>query len=54
MANRKRPHFVGLWLSEAGLASVEDVAERESLGKSDVLRLLLAYAVRRMPKGWRP
>lgn len=54
MINRTRPNFTGLWQSDAGKASIEAIATREGLSKSGALRLLLAYALPRMPKGWRP
>lgn len=36
------------------IAAVEQIGEREGETKSEVARLLLSYAVPRMPEGWRP
>lgn len=36
------------------IKAVEKVAEREGENKSEAARLLLSYAVPRMPEGWRP
>ena len=54
MTNRKRPRFVGVWLSDVGLDSVDEKAKTESMSRSSMLRLMIAFAIRRMPKGWRP
>lgn len=54
MTNRRRPHFTGLWLSDTGRDGLDDLAKQERLSRSATLRLLLAYAIRTMPKGWRP
>lgn len=53
-ANRKRPRFVGAWLSEAGFAAVDSRAKDEKASRSDMVRRMLAYAAWRMPRGWRP
>lgn len=54
MANRKRPRFVGVWLSETGAQAIEQRVEAEHTTKSEMLRRMLAYATTRMPKGWKP
>ena len=36
------------------IAAVEAVAEREETSRSEAARLLISYAVPRMPEGWRP
>lgn len=54
MANRKRPRFVGVWLSESGAARITERAEVEKVSKSEMLRRMLAYAALKMPKGWKP
>lgn len=54
MANRKRPRFVGVWLSEPGARAIEQRVEAEQTTKSDMLRRMLAYATSKMPKGWKP
>ena len=53
MATRKRPRFVGVWLSEDGYAALQKRAEDENTSLSALLRRILAYA-RNMPVGWRP
>lgn len=54
MANRRRPRFVGVWLSETSAARIAQRAERENVSKSEMLRRMLAYAEWKMPKGWKP
>lgn len=54
VANRKRSNFMGVWLSDAGARAVEVRAEEEQTSKSEMLRRMLAFAVARMPRGWRP
>lgn len=54
MVTRKRPNFVGVWLGDVGKNNLDSLAQREGLSKSEALRLMLAYATRQMPKGWRP
>ena len=41
-------------LHPAGLAAVDDRARRDRRNRSDMTRLLLAYAVQHMPEGWKP
>lgn len=53
-ANRKRPHFVGVWLTERGARAVADRAESEKTSKSEMVRRMLAYATLKMPAGWKP
>jgi len=53
MPTRRRPYFVGLWLTQAGSAALETRAKDEGLSRSELMRRMLAYA-QRMPKGWRP
>lgn len=61
MANRKRPKFIGVWLADAGLTVIDQQAKDAGLVKADgkpnrseMIRRLLAYATRHMPKGWTP
>jgi hypothetical protein len=54
MANRKRPNFLGVWLSDAARAAVEEHREHAQVSRSEVVRRMLAYAVWKMPKGWKP
>lgn len=43
---------VNVRLSAAGLRSIDAIAEDEARSRSDVIRILLAYAIRNRPKGW--
>lgn len=54
VVNRRRPSFVGVWLSESGAAQIAERAELEKVDKSEMLRRMLAYAIWKMPKGWKP
>ena len=54
MANRKRPHFVGLWLSDIGKAAIDAEIKATGMSRSEVVRRMLAYASRKMPRGWKP
>lgn len=54
MTGRRRPCFVGVWLSESGAAQIAERAELEKLDKSETLRRMLAYAIWKMPRGWKP
>jgi hypothetical protein len=54
MANRTRPNFVGVWLTDEGERAIKDRAEAEQVDKSEMIRRLLAYAMWKMPKGWKP
>jgi hypothetical protein len=52
---------VNFLLSRAGTAAVDQRARDEGLlkddgqpNRSEMLRILLAYAMWKMPKGWRP
>ena len=45
MANRKRPHFVGVWLAEAGLGELDRYAAAEERTRSDMIRVLLIEAI---------
>jgi hypothetical protein len=47
--NRRRPHFVGVWLTGRGFASIETRRQAAGLSRSDMLRAMLAYADERMP-----
>jgi hypothetical protein len=40
-------------VSEVGVREIDKVANREGLVRSEAIRLLLAFAVRQIPKGWR-
>lgn len=52
MALRKRPYFLGIWLSrEAGAWIDQQSPERK---RSEYVRRMLAYAQQHMPDGWSP
>lgn len=53
-SRRRRPKFVGVWLSEAGYAEVDKRAKAEPTSVSEMVRRMLAYASQRMPKEWKP
>lgn len=53
--------MVGVKLSEDGIAHIDQRALDEGLtirggepNRSEMVRLMLAYASQNMPKGWRP
>lgn len=52
--NRKRTHFVGLWFDDAEHGEIVARAEAANVGKSEMIRRMLAYAALKMPKGWKP
>jgi hypothetical protein len=43
-----------VWLSENGHREIVERAESQRVTKSEMVRRMLAYAVRKMPKGWKP
>lgn len=53
-ANRRRPHYIGVWLTEPGARAIKDRAEAETTSTSELIRQMLAYAILKMPKGWKP
>jgi len=54
MVNRTRPHFLGVWLSAGAKAAIEAEVKHTGASRSEVVRRMLAYAVWKMPKGWKP
>jgi len=46
--------MVSFYISRAGKAAVEAVAEKRQLSKADTYRLMLAYAQQHMPRNWTP
>jgi hypothetical protein len=46
--------FLGVWLSEAGRDAIAEQAKAAGVSKSEVVRRMLAFAARKMPKGWKP
>jgi hypothetical protein len=52
MPNRKRPNFLGVWLSDSAQAAIEKHREDANVSRSEIVRRMLAYAVWKMPKGW--
>lgn len=51
---RKRPHFLGVWLSDSAKQTIDEQATKLRTSRSEVVRRMLAYAVWKMPPGWRP
>lgn len=41
-------------ISEAGAGRIKEMAEADSVERSEMVRRMLAYAVRNMPRGWKP
>jgi hypothetical protein len=41
-------------MSDSGIRAIDDLAARRGVKRSDMVRVLLAYAVRNMPEGWKP
>lgn len=54
MTKRKRPHFLGVWLSASAKDAIDAEAKAGNTSRSETVRRMLAYAVWKMPKGWRP
>lgn len=54
MATRKRPHFLGVWLSDSAKKAIEEHMEAGEVDRSEAVRRMLAYATWKMPKGWKP
>lgn len=54
MAKRKRPNFLGVWLSDSAKAAIDAHMKAAEASRSEVVRRMLAYAVWKMPKGWKP
>lgn len=47
-----RRAIVGVRISDAGIAAVDERAARRKVKRSEMLRVLLAYAIQNMPDGW--
>jgi len=45
---------VNIRVSKPALEAIEKRAAKDSRNRSDMLRMMLAYAERNMPVGWRP
>lgn len=45
---------IAVRISVAGLRAIDQRAEDEDRTRSEMVRRMLAYAVAKMPKGWRP
>lgn len=54
VVKRKRPNFFGVWLSDAAKDIIDKRAECAEVDRSEMLRRMLAYAARNMPKEWKP
>lgn len=49
-----REQFVGVRLTTAGTEHIDQRAERAGVGRSEMIRRMLAYASAKMPEGWTP
>lgn len=54
IAPRTRRTPVTIRLTARGLQTLDERAARDHRNRSDMARLLLAYAAQHMPDGWRP
>lgn len=45
---------IAVRISAGGLRAIDERAEDEDRSRSEMVRRMLAYAVWKMPKGWRP
>ena len=55
VAERRRPHFVGVWLSEEGRKVLDEYVSASGVSRSEIMRRMMAYAVwKQMPKEWKP
>lgn len=45
---------VGVRIADTGIAHIDKLAEAEKVERSEMVRRMLAYAARHMPKGWKP
>ena len=41
-------------IAENGVARIDEIAKAEAVDRSEMVRRMLAYATRNMPKGWKP
>ena len=41
-------------ISKAGAERIAELAKAETVDRSEMVRRMLAYATRTMPKGWKP
>ena len=49
----RRP-LVAIRLSEQGIEHIDERAAEVEVNRSEMIRRMLAYAQRHMPKGWKP
>jgi metal-responsive CopG/Arc/MetJ family transcriptional regulator len=49
----RRP-LVAIKLSQDGIDWIDQAAEEAEVNRSEMIRRMLAYAQRHMPKGWTP
>jgi metal-responsive CopG/Arc/MetJ family transcriptional regulator len=45
---------IAVRVSAAGLTAIDERAEEEDRTRSEIIRRMLAYAVQKMPRGWKP
>jgi len=51
--NRDRV-MISFYIARSGKAALRELAAERGETQADTLRAMLAYAERRMPKGWKP
>jgi len=51
--NRDRV-MVSFYIARSGKAAIRELAAERGETQADTFRAMLAYAERRMPKGWKP
>jgi hypothetical protein len=49
-----RDQFVGVRLTKVGADHIDQRAARAGVGRSEMVRRMLAYASVKMPEGWTP
>jgi hypothetical protein len=46
--------MVSFYIARSGKAAIEKLAAKRGETQADTVRAMLAYALRHMPKGWKP
>ncbi len=46
--------LIAFKLSEAGREAIDKLATERNANRSETIRVMLAYASQKMPKGWKP
>lgn len=45
--------LIALRVSPAAVKHIDSLADREGITRSEMIRRMLSYAVKHMPKGWK-